>query len=153
MTKLQVTTDVPTDIQMTRTFDAPRRLVIRAMTEPELIKKWLGNSRAAIVSAEVDFRVGGSYRYVFRRRDGIEFSFTGVYREIGEDRVVHSERFDDNPEEATITTTWVERDGVTTMTVVLRFSSQAVRDMVVATGMESGAAESYDNLAALVARQ
>lgn len=150
MTKLQVTTDVPTDIQMTRTFDAPRRLVIRAMTEPELIKKWLGNSRAAIVSAEVDFRVGGSYRYVFRRRDGIEFSFTGVYREIGEDRVVHSERFDDNPEEATITTTWVERGGVTTMTVAMRFSSQAVRDMVVATGMEAGAAESYDNLAALV---
>ena len=150
MTKLQVTTDVPTDIQMTRTFDAPRRLVIRAMTEPELIKKWLGNSRAAIVSAEVDFRVGGSYRYVFRRRDGIEFSFTGVYREIGEDRVVHSERFDDNPEEAMITTTWVERGGVTTMTVAMRFSSQAVRDMVVATGMEAGAAESYDNLAALV---
>jgi activator of Hsp90 ATPase-like protein len=67
--------------------------------------------------------------------------------------VVHSERFDDNPEEAMITTTWVERDGVTTMTVVMRFSSQAVRDMVVATGMESGAAESYDNLAALVAGQ
>ena len=150
MTKLQVTTDVPTDIQMIRTFDAPRRLVMRAMTEPELIKKWLGNSRAAIVSAEVDFRVGGSYRYVFRARNGGEFSFTGVYREIGEDRVVHRERFDDNPEEATITTTWVERDGVTTMTVAMRFSSQAVRDMVVATGMESGAAESYDNLAALV---
>ena len=150
MTKLQVTTDVPTDIQMTRTFDAPRRLVMRAMTEPELIKKWLGNSRAAIVSAEVDFRVGGAYRYVFRRRDGIEFSFRGVYREIGEDRVVHSERFDDHPEEAMITTTWIERDGVTTMTVAMRFSSQAVRDMVVATGMESGAAESYDNLATLV---
>ena len=150
MTKLQVTTDVPTDIQIIRTFDAPRRLVIRAMTEPALIKKWLGNSRAAIVSAEVDFRVGGSYRYVFRRKDGVEFSFTGVYREIAEDRVVHSERFDDNPEEATIITTWAERDGVTTMTIVMRFSSQAVRDMVVATGMESGAAESYDNLAALV---
>ena len=150
MTRLQVTTDVPTDIQMTRTFDAPKRLVIRAMTEPALIKKWLGNSRAAIVSAEVDFRVGGSYRYVFRRNDGVEFSFTGVYREIGDDRVVHSERFDDQPEEATITTTWVERDGKTTMTVTLRFSSQAVRDMVVATGMESGAGESYDNLAALV---
>jgi hypothetical protein len=73
-----------------------------------------------------------------------------VYREIGEDRVVHSERFDDHPEEAMITTTWIERDGVTTMTVAMRFSSQAVRDMVVATGMESGAAESYDNLATLV---
>jgi uncharacterized protein YndB with AHSA1/START domain len=152
MTKLQVTTDVPTDIKMTRTFDAPRRLVMRAMTEPALIKQWLGNSRSAIVAADVDFRVGGNYRYVFRRGDGVEFSFTGVYREIGEDRVVHSERFDDNPEEATITTTWVEHGGKTTMTLVMRFSSQAVRDMVVATGMESGAAESYDNLAALVAK-
>jgi hypothetical protein len=80
---------------------------------------WEESSRAAIVSAEVDFRVGGSYRYVFRAWNGGEFS-------------------------------WVERDGVTTMTVAMRFSSQAVRDMVVATGMESGAAESYDNLAALV---
>jgi uncharacterized protein YndB with AHSA1/START domain len=150
MTRLQVKTDVPTDIQMTRTFDAPRRLVIRAMTEPALIKKWLGNSRAEIIAAEVDFRVGGSYRYVFRRTDGVEFSFTGVYREIGEDRVVHTERFDNHPEEATITTTWTERDGKTTMTLVMRFSSQAVRDMVIATGMESGAAESYDNLEALV---
>lgn len=150
MTKLQVTTDVPTDIRMTRTFDAPRRLVMRAMTEPELIKRWLGNSRADLISAVVDFQVGGSYRYVFRSKDGVEFSFTGVYREIGEDRVVHSERFDDNPEEALITTTWTERDGVTTMTLVMRFSSQMVRDMVVSTGMEHGAAESYDNLARLV---
>jgi len=150
MTRLQVTTDVPTDIQMTRAFDAPRRLVMRAMTEPELIKRWLGNSRADLISAVVDFRVGGSYRYVFRRKDGMEFSFTGVYREIGEDRVVHSERFDDNREEAVITTTWTERDGVTTMTLVMRFSSQMVRDMVVSTGMEHGAGESYDNLARLV---
>lgn len=151
MKKLQVTTDVPTDIKMTRTFDAPRRLVVRAMSEPALIMKWLGNSHSPIVSADVDFRVGGGYRYVFRRPDGVEFTFTGVYREIAEDRVVHSERFNDMPDEATITTTWVERAGVTTMTVVMRFSSQAVRDMVVSTGMETGAAESYDNLAALVA--
>jgi uncharacterized protein YndB with AHSA1/START domain len=151
MSKLQVTTDVPTDIRMTRTFDAPKRLVMRAMTEPALIMKWLGNSHSPIVSAEVDFRVGGSYRYVFRRSDGVEFSFTGVYREIGDDRVVHAEKFNGNPDEAMITTTWVERDGKTTMTLVMRFSSQAVRDMVIGTGMEHGAAESYDNLARLVA--
>lgn len=89
---------------------------------------------------------------MFRHRDGTEFSFTGVYHEITDDRVVHTERFDNNPEEATITTTWVEHDGKTTMTLVMRFSSQAVRDMVVATGMEHGAAESYDNLEALVTR-
>lgn len=150
MTKLQVSVDVPNEIKMTRAFDAPRRLVIRAMSEPALIMRWLGNSCSPIVSAEVDYRVGGTYRYVFRRPDGGEFAFTGVYREITEDRVVHSERFDDNPDEATITTTWTERNGVTTMTAIMRFSSQAVRDMVVATGMERGAAESYDNLASLL---
>jgi len=150
MTKLQVTTPAPTDIQMTRTFDAPRRLVIRALSEPALIKKWLGNSCSALTSAEVEFRVGGGYRYVFQRPDGGQFTFTGVYREIAEGRVVHSERFDDNPDEALVTTTLTEHGGATTMTVVMRFSSQAIRDMVVATGMERGAAESYDNLAALV---
>ena len=90
------------------------------MTEPALIKKWLGNSRAAITAAEVDFRVGGAYRYEFKRKDGVAFSFSGAYREIADDRVVHTERFNGNPEEAAITTTWAERDGKTTMTIVMR---------------------------------
>lgn len=150
MNKLQVTTDVPEEIRLTRTFNAPRRLVFRAMTEPALIARWMGNSRSAIVSVDVDLRVGGGYRYVFRNQDGSEFAFTGVYREIDDGRIVHTERFNDAPEESTVTTTLVEHGGVTTMTAVMRFSSQAVRDMVIATGMERGAAESYDNLEALV---
>lgn len=150
MNKLQVTTDVPDEIKLTRTFDAPKRLVFRAMTEPALIAKWMGNSCSPIISVDVDFRVGGKYRYVFRNRDGSEFAFTGVYREIGDGRIVHTERFNDAPEESTVTTTLVEHGGVTTMTAVMRFPSQAIRDMVIATGMERGAAESYDNLEALV---
>jgi uncharacterized protein YndB with AHSA1/START domain len=148
--KLMLNTDVPNEIKMTREFDAPRRLVMRAMTEPALIMKWMGNSCSPIISADSDLRVGGSYRRVFRTPDGKQFAFTGVYQEISENRIVHTERFDDNPDEAVITTTLVEHAGKTTMIAVMRFSSQAVRDMVIATGMEKGAAESYDNLAKLV---
>lgn len=151
MTKLQVNIDVPSEITLTRTFSAPRRLVFRAMTEPALLAKWMGNSYSPIVSVDVDLRVGGGYRHVYRNRDGSEFAFSGVYREVGDGRIVHTERFNDMPDESLVTTTLVEHAGVTTMTAVMRFSSQAIRDMVIATGMERGAAESYDNLEALVA--
>jgi uncharacterized protein YndB with AHSA1/START domain len=152
MNQLIISTDVPNEIHMTRTFAAPRHLVIRAMTTPELLKRWLGGERATVVSAEVDLRVGGRYRYVFaRKRDGGEFAFGGVFQEIGDDKVVQVESFEGQPGEALVTTTWSEREGKTTMKVVLRFPSQAVRDMVVATGMAAGAGESYDHLEALLA--
>jgi uncharacterized protein YndB with AHSA1/START domain len=150
MKKLHVSTEVPNEIHMTRTFDAPRHLVIEAMTKPELIKRWLGGVRATVVSATVDWRVGGKYRYVFQRRDGVQFAFGGVIRELGEERVVQTESFDDHPGESLVTTTWVEAGGKTTMKVVVRFESQAVRDAVLATGMSDGAGESYDALEALI---
>lgn len=151
MSTLTVTTDVPTDICMTRVFDAPRHLVRRAMTEPALIRRWLGNSRSPIIAADVDLRVGGRYRYVFQLPKGGQFAFVGKYLEIGDDRVVHTEGMEGVPGEATVTTTLVESGGKTTMTVVMRFPSQEMRDMVLSTGMADGASESYDNLAALVA--
>lgn len=145
--KLKVTTEVPDEIQMTRTFDAPRRLVVKAMSTPELIKRWLGGVRATVLSVDVDFRVGGKYRYVLRaNKGGHEFGFGGTYREISDERVVHSEAFDGYPGESQVTTTFVEQAGKTTMTVTVRFESQAVRDAVLATGMANGAGESYDAL-------
>lgn len=150
MNQLKVTTDVPNEICMVREFDAPRRLVMRAMREPELVKRWLGNSRSPVVSVEIDWRVGGKYRYVFRRTDGVEFALGGVFRELGDDRVVQTQGMDGAPGEAVVTTTWVEAGGKTTMTVLLRFESQKMRDMVAGTGMADGAGESYDNLAKLV---
>ncbi|MCL2450573.1 MAG: SRPBCC domain-containing protein [Polyangiaceae bacterium] len=155
MKKLVVTADVPTEIKMTRTLDAPRRLVEQAMTRPELLTRWLGNSYSPLVSAEVEFRVGGAYRHVYRRSgDHVEFAFVGTYREIGDGRWVTVERMEGAPGEAVITTTLVETrvDGVTktTLTAVMAFPTQQVRDMVLATGMEKGAAESYDNLERLV---
>lgn len=151
MSKLKVTADVPTEIHMIRTFDAPRRLVIKAMTEPELIKRWHGGVRATVVSAEADLRVGGTYRNVFRVPDGYEFSFSGVYREISDERIVFTEQFNDQPEGAVITATYVEHDGKTTMTMVMSFPTQALRDQVLATGMADGAGESYDELDKLLA--
>jgi uncharacterized protein YndB with AHSA1/START domain len=151
MSKLEITTDVPNEIHMTRTFDAPRHLVVKAMTTPELIKRWLGGVRATVLSAEVDLRVGGTYRYVLRPRKGPDFGFGGTYREIGDDRVVHTEAFDGYPGESLVTITFAEHDGKTTMTVVVRFESQAIRDAVVATGMANGAGESYDALETVLA--
>ena len=151
MNKLKVTTEVANEIHLTRTFDAPRRLVIKAMTTPELIKRWLGGVRATVVSADVDLRVGGKYRYLFaRKRDGEQFAFGGVFREISDERFVQTEAFEGHPGESEVITTWVEREGKTTMNIVIRFESQAVRDMVIKTGMAEGAGESYDQLEALV---
>ena len=151
MSKLTVTTNVPTEICMTRVFDAPRRLVVRAMTEPELIMRWLGNSRSPVTAVEVDLSVGGRYRYAFRRRDGVTFALAGTFREITDDRIVFTQGMEDQPGgDAIVTTTFVETGGQTTMTVVLSFPTQEIRDFVLATGMADGAGESYDNLATLL---
>jgi uncharacterized protein YndB with AHSA1/START domain len=150
MNKLAMLTGAPNEIVMQRDFAAPRHLVQRAMTEPELVKRWQGNSRSALVSVAIDARPGGTYRYVYRTPDGHEFSFAGVYREVSEERTVHTERFNDMPSEALVTVTLTETAGVTTMRLVMAFESAEVRDMVVKTGMAEGAAESYDNLETLV---
>lgn len=150
--KLSVTTPNPTEIHMTREFAAPRHLLIEAMSKPELVKRWMGGKRTEVASAEIDYRVGGSYRYVFRLPDGNEFSFSGVYSEISDERVVHTELFNDAPEGAEVITTLTERDARTTLHVIMRFPSQEIRDGVVATGMADGAGESYDVLEDLVRR-
>lgn len=150
MSDFNVTTPSPLEIKMTRTFQAPLRIVRRAMTEPALVKKWLGGKRATVVNVENDLRVGGSYLQQFKNRDGSEFSFTGVYSEVSDERIVHTELFNGQPPPAVVTTTLVEDGGKTTMTVVMRFDSQEIRDMVIGTGMADGAGESYDALAALL---
>jgi uncharacterized protein YndB with AHSA1/START domain len=151
MKKLEILPGSPNEIVMQRDFAAPRDLVQRAMTEPELVMRWQGNSCSPMVSAVIDARPGGTYRYVYRTPDGKEFSFAGVYREVSAARTVLTQRFNDQPSEAVITTTLTERAGVTTMRSVMTFESAEVRDMVIKTGMETGASESYDNLDQLLA--
>jgi len=150
MSKLTVTMPSDTEIRMERTFDAPKRLLIQAMSTPELIVRWLGGKRGTVKVAAFDFRVGGSYRYEFKTHEGYEFSFSGTFETITDDTIVFTEAFNDMPGAAIVTATYREAGGVTTMTVTSKFPSQEVRDMVAGTGMADGAGESYDVLADLV---
>lgn len=148
---LQVTTPSDREIAMTRVFAAPARLVFDAHTQPELIKRWLlGPPGWSMPVCEVDLRVGGKYRYVWRRdKDGKEMACGGVFREIvPPERLVHTEQFDDPwyPGEALVTTVLVEQGGKTTLTQTMLFGSRDIRDAVLKSGMESGVAVSYDRL-------
>jgi uncharacterized protein YndB with AHSA1/START domain len=148
---LEVTTPSDTDIAMKRVFQAPRRLVFEAMTNPEIVKRWYGPHGHNLVVCEIDLRVGGAWRHVLRDPDGNEIGFRGVYREISPyDRLVATESFDGHPGESLVTTVFVEQHGKTTMTVTASYPSKEVRDFVISTGMEHGAAETYDRLAALL---
>ncbi len=153
--KLQVTTPSEREIAMTRVFDAPRRLVYDAHTKPELVKRWLGVFGGwSLAVCEIDLRVGGSYRYVWRRDSGTEMGMGGVYREIVPGaRIVATEKFDDPwyEGEAVGTTTFVEEGGKTTLTTTVLYASREVRDAVLKTPMETGVAASYDKLEELLA--
>lgn len=133
---------LPTDNQIliTREFDVPRHLVYRAWTTPELIKRWWGAERGEVTSVELDLRVGGRWRYVSRTHDGYEFGFSGEYREIvPNERLVATEVFEPMPDhEALNTLTLTERDGRTTLTVLVQHDSKESRDGHLNSGMEPG---------------
>ena len=153
--RLQITTPSDREVAMTRTFDAPRRLVFDAFTKPELIKRWLGvRAGWTMPVCEVDLRVGGTYRYVWRGPKGNDMGMGGVFREIvAPERIVATEKFDDSwyAGEAVDTTVFVEQGGQTTVTTTVRYESKEARDGVLATPMATGVAESYDTLAAYLA--
>jgi uncharacterized protein YndB with AHSA1/START domain len=147
---LQVTTPTDREIVMTRVFDAPRHLVWEAFTKPELLKRWFGPRGWSMTVCEVDLKVGGGFRFVLRSPEGKEMGMRGVYREIvPPERSVHMESFDDYPGESQVTGMFVEQEGKTTLTATVLYPSQQVRDIVLKSGMEHGAAESYDRLAEL----
>jgi uncharacterized protein YndB with AHSA1/START domain len=147
---LQVTTPTEREIVMTRVFDAPRSLVFDAWTKPELLKRWLGVRNGwSFAVCEVDLRVGGAYRFVWRGPDRGEMGMGGVYREIvAPERLVSTEKFDDPwyPGEALDTIVLVEENGKTTATTTVLYESQEIRDAVLESGMARGVAESYDVL-------
>lgn len=148
---LQVTTPGDREVVMTRVFDAPRQLVFDAFSKPELLKRWFGPRGWSLVVCEVDFRVGGGFRFVLRGPDGREMGMRGVYRElVPPERSVHMESFDDYPGESEVTGVFAEQGGKTTLTVTVAYASREVRDIVLKSGMEHGAAESYDRLAELL---
>jgi uncharacterized protein YndB with AHSA1/START domain len=145
---------LPTDreIVMTRVFDAPCRLVFDALTKPELLKRWFGPRGWSLVVCEADLKVGGAWRWVLRGPDGRDMGMRGVYQEITPpERLVSTESFDDYPGESLNTLILSEEDGKTTFTITVRYASQEIRDAVIKSGMEHGAAECYDKLAEMLA--
>ena len=139
------------DLVITRVFDAPRRLVYDAHTKPELVRQWLlGPPGWTMPVCEMDVRVGGTYRWVWRKdKDGTTMGMGGVYREIrAPERLVTTERFDEAwyPGESLNTLVLVEQGGRTTLTQTMRYESREAREAVVKSGMEKGVAASYDRL-------
>jgi uncharacterized protein YndB with AHSA1/START domain len=151
---LTLTTPSEREIVLTRAFAAPRHLVFDALTKPELVRRWLlGPPGWSMPVCEIDLKVGGSYRYVWRGADGTEMGMRGVYREIAPpERLVATESFDEPwyPGEAVTTTVLVELDGRTTLTTTVLYESREIRDAVLKSGMEKGVAASYDRLEELL---
>jgi uncharacterized protein YndB with AHSA1/START domain len=147
------TVELPTDEQIliTREFDAPKHLVFKAYTTPELVKRWWSGQRGEVTIAEIDLRVGGKWRYVMVAGEGFEVAFHGEYQEIVPDeRLVSTEIYEipdqgDSPPTVN-TATFTETDGRTTLTVLVECPSKELRDTIIDSGMESGMQESYDAL-------
>jgi uncharacterized protein YndB with AHSA1/START domain len=143
-----VTLPTDTQILITRDFDAPRHLVYKAWTTPELIKRWWSGDRGEVTIAEVDLRVGGMWRYVMVANGGFEVAFHGEYRDIvPNERIVSTEVYEAMPEaEAVNTLTFTEKDGRTTLSVLVQHASQQSRDAHIDSGMEGGMQEAMDHL-------
>jgi uncharacterized protein YndB with AHSA1/START domain len=149
-TKNSAVVTLPSDTQIliTREFAAPRELVYRAYTTPALISRWWSGDRGEVTSVEVDLRPGGSWRYVMTANAGFEVAFHGEYQEIipGE-RIVATEVFEGAPDAAAVTTTtFAERDGRTTLSILVQHISRENRDMHLNSGMEPGMQESLNHL-------
>jgi uncharacterized protein YndB with AHSA1/START domain len=142
---------LPTDDQIliTRDFDAPKHLVYRAYTTPELLKQWWHANRGVVTLADIDLRVGGSWRFVARADDGSEVGFHGEYRElVPDERIVSTEIYEGAPGgEGTVNTvTFSETDGRTTLTILVEAPSKEIRDAIIESGMEAGLQDALDLL-------
>lgn len=154
--RLKLTTRGDREIVMTRTFDAPRKLVFDAFTKPEFVKLWLlGPPGWSMPVCEIDLRVGGTFRYVWRKAGVPDMGMGGIYREVvAPERIVSTEKFDQAwyPGEAIGTLVLAEQGGKTTVTQTVLYQSQEARNAVLKSGMETGVAASYDRLADLLVR-
>jgi uncharacterized protein YndB with AHSA1/START domain len=150
------TLTLPTDEQIliTREFDAPRELVYRAWTTPELVERWWHAKRGKVTLVEIDLRVGGKWRYVMVADDGTEVGFHGKYREVvPNERIVSTETYEGLPEgvseeEGTTlnTATFSESDGRTLVTLLVQAPNKTSRDAIIDSGMEAGLQDALDLL-------
>jgi len=150
-----VTLPADDQILITREFAAPKHLVYKAWTTPELVKRWWSSEYGDMTVADIDLRVGGRWRYVMVREDGFEVAFHGEYREIvPNERIVSTEIYEgaiEDPaavDEQTVVNniTFTEADGATTLTVLVECPTKDIRDVIMNSGMESGMQKAYDYL-------
>ena len=147
-----VTLPTETQILITREFDAPRHLLYKAWTTPELVRRWWHANRGRMTVAEIDLRVGGRWRYAMVTEDGFEVGFHGEYREIvPNERLVSTEIYEGVPEDdqgggVLNTLTFTEVDGRTTLTNLVEAPSKEVRDAIIDSGMEAGMQDAMDLL-------
>ncbi len=146
-----ITLPSDTEILITREFDAPRHLVYKAWTTPELVRQWWSGERGEMTVAEIDLRVGGTWRYVMIADGGFEVAFHGEYREIVEpERIVNTEVFEAMPDgEALNVVTFKETGGRTTLELLVQCADRAARDGILESGMETGMQEQMVLLEAL----
>jgi uncharacterized protein YndB with AHSA1/START domain len=144
------TVTLPTDEQIliTREFDAPKDLVYKAYTTPELVRRWWHAKRGEVTTCEIDLRVGGTWRYAMVADGGVEVAFHGEYREIvPNERIVSTEVYEGMPDaEALDTVTFTEVDGRTTLTILVQHTSKEHRDAHIDSGMEAGLQDALDLL-------
>jgi uncharacterized protein YndB with AHSA1/START domain len=150
------TVTLPTDEQIliTREFDAPKHLVYKAWTTPELVRRWWPGLRGEMTSAEIDLRVGGTWRYVMVASGGFEVAFHGEFREIvSDERIVNTEVYEmpgapplPAEDEPLNIVTFTEADGRTTLTLLVQTTSKELRDLIIDSGMEGGMQEGMDLL-------
>jgi uncharacterized protein YndB with AHSA1/START domain len=153
---LQVTKSGDREVVIARVFHSPRALVFDAFTKPDLVRRWLlGPPGWSMPVCEIDLKVGGRIRYVWRNdAKGTNMGMSGAFREIGpSERIVHTELFDEDwtGGETLVTTLFAEQGGKTTVTMTVLYSSAAAREAALGTGMTRGMAESYDRLADVLA--
>jgi uncharacterized protein YndB with AHSA1/START domain len=144
---LSVTTPTDREVQVTRSFNAPRRMVFEALTTPALLMRWMHGPKGwTLAVCDVDLRVGGTFRHVWRKANGREMGMSGVFREIVRpERIVHNEIFDDDwtGGETTVTTVLTERQATTTLTVTILYASKDARDGALKTNFASGMEAGY----------
>jgi uncharacterized protein YndB with AHSA1/START domain len=143
-----VTLPADDQILITREFDAPRHLVYKAYTTPELVRRWWHAKRGEMTVCDIDLRVGGKWRYVMVADGGMEVAFHGEYREIvPNERLVSTEVFEGFPDaEAVDTLTLTEVDGRTRLEILVQHQTKEHRDAHINSGMEAGLQDALDLL-------
>jgi uncharacterized protein YndB with AHSA1/START domain len=144
----KVTLPTDTQILIVREFDAPKHLVYKAWTTPELVERWWAGQHGEVTLVEIDLRVGGAWRYVLVSNGGMEVGFHGEYQElVPNERIVSTEVYEGFPDAAALNTlTLAEADGRTTMSVLVQHTTKEHRDGHIDSGMEGGMQQSFDLL-------